>query len=47
MFTSPTPLDRAVAPNVPFSSERLVFEPLTGAHADELFAPLQHEAIYT
>jgi RimJ/RimL family protein N-acetyltransferase len=45
-----TPLvlpERAAALNEPLSSERLVYEPLTGAHAEELFAPLQHEAIYT
>ena len=39
--------ERARALNAPFASERLRFEPLTGAHADECFEPLQHAKIYT
>lgn len=37
---------RALPLNAPVITERLVLEPLTAAHADALFEPLQEEAIY-
>lgn len=38
--------ERARALNAPLASARLALEPLTAAHAEALFAPLQHAAIY-
>jgi ribosomal-protein-alanine N-acetyltransferase len=38
---------RAQALNVSLTTARLSLEPLTAAHADALFAPLQEEALYT
>ncbi len=37
---------RARALNAPLASARLALEPLTAAHAEALFGPLQHAAIY-
>lgn len=38
--------DALRALNAPIATPRLLLEPLTGAHADALFAPLQDEAIF-